>query len=196
MEDLLPLLIFIVIAVINALKYLAEKGGGKAPPKPQPEKPARGPSSLEEFFEDIARKFEPKPRDVADWPQGVERPDYVAEMQTFETAPAPDVQAETAAPEMAPAPAPPHRPPPAPQKTPAPIMLGRTQSVKIPAQAAAFASMSSSTRISMQPLLRSATGHTTFELKNKQQLKQALIAGMIFGTPRAYEQSFNNTMAQ
>jgi hypothetical protein len=195
MEDLFPLLIFIVIAAVNAVKFFAEKGGRKAAPSaPEKEKPAGGASALEEFFEEIAQKFEPKPREVAQWPEGIERPDYVKEMTAFKTTPAPKTQPE-------------QQPEPIPAVYPQPLRsqmkkqeitvppTGKNASVKMPAQSTAFAGMSN-VRMPMQPLLRSTAGRTTFELKNKQQLKQALLANMVFGPPRAYEQSFNNTMAQ
>ncbi|HSR88236.1 MAG TPA: hypothetical protein VLL07_04730, partial [Pontiella sp.] len=87
MEDLVPLLIFIVIAVINVLKFQAEKKGkGKAPSARPADAPQRQPTSLEEFFEEIARKFEPRPTPQPDWPEGVERPDYMKEMEEFERA--------------------------------------------------------------------------------------------------------------
>ena len=83
MEDLVPLLIFIVIAVVNFLKFQAEKKGkGKpAPPASKEERPERQPSSLEEFFEEIAQKFEPRPTPQPEWPDSVERPDYMQEME-------------------------------------------------------------------------------------------------------------------
>ena len=54
MEDLIPFLIFIVVVIINLVKYAAEKGGkSKAAPKDgQPS--TRRPSPLEDFFEDLA----------------------------------------------------------------------------------------------------------------------------------------------
>jgi len=75
MEDLVPLLIFIVIAVINVLKYQAEKKGkGKQPPaRPAEGRPQRQPTTLEEFFEEIAQKFEPRPTPLPDWPESIER---------------------------------------------------------------------------------------------------------------------------
>jgi hypothetical protein len=193
MEDLFPLLIFIVIAAVNAVKFFAEKGGRKAAPSaPEKEKPAGGASALEEFFEEIAQKFEPKPREVAQWPEGIERPDYVKEMTAFQTTPPP--QTEELPPQMPDVYPQPVRTQMEKQKMPV-APAERNPPVKMPAQSSAFAGMSS-VRMPMQPLLRSTAGRTTFELKNKQQLKQALLANMVFGPPRAYEQSFNNTMAQ
>jgi hypothetical protein len=200
MEDLVPLLIFIVIAVINVLKYQAEKKAkGKQPPAPsEEEQPHRPPSSLEEFFEEIAEKFEPKPAPQPEWPESIERPDYVQEMEEFERTQAAvyheDKMAEITLPP----------PPPAPiaevitgaDSSPAPLPTGRQSTIlRLPVQGSVFSSMSNM-RISTPPLLRSAAGKTDFDIMNRRQLKRAILASLVFGTPRAYDTSFDNTIAK
>ncbi len=197
MEDLIPLLIFIVIAIINFLKYAAEKGGKKAPKRPE-EKPARPktePNTLEEFFDDIARKFGPQPHELAEWPEGVARPDYVHEMEEFETAKTPSPAAvRTEEPVQETASLPFVKPVPGARAVARHRGMGRSPTFKLKAQETTIAGMSGS-HIPVPPMLRSATGRTRFELRKRKQLKRALIASMVFGQPRAYDQSFHNTIA-
>ncbi len=201
MEDLGPLLIFIVIAVINLLKFLAEKKGkGKQPPAaPEEAGPQRQPSSLEEFFEEIAQKFEPKPTPQPEWPDSIEQPDYMQEMEEFEHTQADVFEDEEPAPEI-----------PTPRKIrPAPVMpqeMPRAEAAKIqmprkvaafklPIQGAVFAGLGGM-RIKTPTLLRSAVGQTDFVLNDRKQLKQAIIASLVLGSPRAYDTSFDNTIAK
>ena len=62
MEDLVPFLIFIVIVIINLVKFVAEKGGKKkqAPTPSGTAPPKRQPTTLESFFEELAEKLELK----------------------------------------------------------------------------------------------------------------------------------------
>jgi hypothetical protein len=187
MEDLIPLLIFIVIAAVNLIKFIAEKSAKSAPPKSRPDqpKPARSPSSIEEFFEEIAQRLGPAPRKMPDWPEEVERPDYVGEMEAFKAGepvrkpePAPFVPALSELPPVK-----------AIREVPG---VPKTFTLKMAPQNKALSGMSG-LRIASPPLLRSAGGKTRFDLKTRAQLKQALIASMIFGPPRAYDTSFDNT---
>ena len=66
---------------------------------------------------------------------------------------------------------------------------------KLPVQGAVFSGLGGM-RIKTPPLLRSAAGQTDFNLDDRKQLKQALIASMVFGQPRAYDTSFDNTIAK
>ena len=200
MEDLVPLLIFIVIAVINLLKFQAEKKGkGKPPPASDKEGPQRQPTALEEFFEEIAKKFEPKPAPQPEWPENVERPDYMKEMEEFKQTQA-NVFEEVEPVRVISVP---------PKKPTAPVMpremakaaivdiqTNRSmQTFKLPIQGDVFAGLGGM-RIATPRLLRSAAGKTDFELKGRQALKQAIIAGFVFGPPRAYDSSFDNTIAK
>ena len=205
MEDLVPLLIFIIIAVVNLLKFQAEKKGkGKKPPaRPEETSPPRQPSSLEEFFEEIARKFEPKPAPQPEWPDSAERPDYIQEMEDFERTRAEAFEEEEPAiviptpTQRKPAPVMPQEMPREMPRAEAPKIQAATKlaTFKLPAQGAVFAGLSG-TRITTPPFLRSAAGQTDFDLKSRKQLKQAIIANFVFGTPRAYDTSFDNTIAK
>jgi len=68
MEDLFPLLIFLVIVAINAIKFFAERGKTKKPAPQTGEAPPKRASSIESFFENLAKQMEPKPTELPDWP--------------------------------------------------------------------------------------------------------------------------------
>lgn len=197
MEELFPILIFIIVVAVNALKFFAGKSGRKPPAKKPGQQPKQGPSTLEEFFDEIAQKLEPQPREPPEWPKDIVRPDYMKEMEEYETeqaSSAPPFQAEELVAEIPVAEAEPAQPARVMAEPAQPRAIGKVATFKMPAQGAAFTGLTNM-HISMPPLLRSASGKTDFELKNKEKLKQALIASMVFGSPRAYDTSFNNTMA-
>lgn len=200
MEDLIPFLIFIVIAGVNVLKYRADKNAKKqSTPDAKGKQAERKPSTLEEFFSEIAQKFEPKAQELPEWPETIERPDYVTQMQEYEKAqktPEPVIEREGIG-----VPAPQQTTPlpgiPALSRVEAyqPKAVGRAMSNMVPTQGTLFTGLGGQ-RISSPPLLRSSTGRTHFELASKKQLKRAILANMVFGPPRAYETSFKNTMAE
>ncbi len=148
MEDLFPLLIFLVIIAVNVIKFFAGKSNPKKPVPQSGEAPPKRPaSSIEAFFENLAEQMAPKPTELPDWPENRDRPDYVHEMEAFEE-PKEEPPAEII---------PPPKPPP-----PAPIVhreLG-------------------------------------LRLKGRENLKQAMLAHIIFSPPRAFDLSFKNTIAK
>lgn len=203
MDDLVPLLIFIVIALVNLVKFILEKGGaGKKPPAvPGGQSPKREPTSLEDFFESLAEKLEPKPAPVPDWPEGSERPDYMKEMEAFETAQIEPFEEDRVA-EIIP------MPPPAPKPSPASrdpeIIIHETQTAtQAASQKMAMKSLPSSIgslkglRIASTPFLRSSSaGRIDFPLDNTAELKKAIIANIILSPPRAYATDFDNTIVK
>lgn len=111
MEDLFPLLIFLVIVAVNAIKFFAERGRKK--PAPQSgDAPPKRPSAFETFFEGLAKQMEPKTTELPDWPENRERPDYAQEMEEFE---------HPRAEEESPAIIPPMKPP----ASPSPVVIPR-----------------------------------------------------------------------
>lgn len=196
MEDLVPFLIFIVIAIVNVLKFVAEKGGKKKTVTSQPgEVPTeRTSSSFEEFFEDLAEKIAPKPAELPDWPEGLERPDYLQEMEEFKHEPVQEFKENSVA-------------EPIPMPEPLPVateeslpfqQMGKPATFAPPVQMAASAGTQSiRMRIPSVPIMRIPSGRNIdFDLKNREKLKQAIIANLIFSPPRAYDTSFENTMAK
>ncbi|VGO21802.1 hypothetical protein [Pontiella sulfatireligans] len=191
MEDFVGLLVFVVIAVVQLLKYLAGKAGKNKPaPKQGEAATKRAPSSIEEFFEKLAEKLEPQPTEQPDWPEGYERPDYVHEMEEFE-----QDQAEEFYEEPAPEPA----PMPKPLEPSLPPIQGveKVVAFQAPPQVASSVFASSSIRIPTIPMMRNnAGGVIDFDFKSRKKLKQAIIANLIFSPPRAYDASFENTLAK
>lgn len=200
MDDLVPFLIFVVIAVVNLLKFAAEKGGKKrqAPRPSGAAQPKRQPTTLETFFEELAGKFEPQPTEVPDWPESRERPDYMKEMEVFETARAEAYEEEEPAETIT---MPPPKPAPAFMKP-----VAAVPEIQHPDQAkslkSAMRSMpalitnSKGLRIASAPILRSSAGRIHFPLRKKSELRKAIIANIIFSPPRAYDASFDNTIAK
>jgi len=85
MEDLVPLIFFLVIVVVNVLKFIIEKGGkSKKNPAQSGEASPKRASAFESFFADLAGQMAPKPTELADWPEGVERPDYTQTMDELQ----------------------------------------------------------------------------------------------------------------
>lgn len=196
MDDLIPFLIFVVIVIINLVKAVVEKGGRKKAPSPSvTEAPKRkAPSLLDDFFTELAKKLEPQPIEQPVWPEGRKRPDYMQEMEAFET-----VQAETYEEEE-----------PEAVVHPAPVLAkSETRIPDVPALAqktslkTSMRSLSSGLiamkgmTVASAPILRSEnSGHIDFSLGERAELRKAIIANLIFSPPRAYDASFNNTIAQ
>lgn len=197
MDDLIPLLIFIVIAVVNLIKFLSERGrkpGPAAPEKPDEQEPA----SLENFFEALAQKLGPKPVELPEWPEDRAKPDYAAEMAAFEAA-------QTARP-FARAPTAENVPQPGAAAGPSAAAAAVTPgTVKAVDQARALQGVMNSApglmtgmkgaRLSSSPQLRQGAGHLSFPLKDRNDLRRAILANVIFGPPRAYDTRFENTFA-
>ena len=153
MEDLFPLVIFVVIVGVNVLKFFAEKGKAKPTPGKDQPQPRRKPSALGSFFEDLAAQMAPKPTELAAWPEGRERPDYVHEMEEFEEEQAAE---------------------PPPFEPPEPVAVVREKK----------------TPPAVQPR------RSGFRIEGRKNLKQAMIAHIIFSPPRAFDLSFDNTLGK
>ena len=190
MEELLPFLFFIVIALVQVAKFFMEKGAKarKASTPVDGAAPERKPSAFEQFFEDLAEKMEPQsqPTPLPDWPENLEQPDYLQEIDDFQTEQ--NVPFEPTA-EIIPTPE------PAIQEV---KLAQKPATVLAPVQVSSSAfSGSSRMRIPSVPMMRSnSSGHINVDLTDRKKLKQALIASLIFSPPRAYDQSFDTTLAK
>jgi hypothetical protein len=135
----------------------------------------------------------PKPTELPDWPDGYERPDYMKEMEEYKTA---RVQADEEVDDV-------EHHPAARVETP-PIMPKQVADISVPLSRAALKSAMKSVptanmgtkgmRMKTPLILRSSTGHVNFPLNSKTDLKNAIIAQIIFGPPRAYDTSFENSI--
>jgi hypothetical protein len=205
MEDIVPLIFFLIIVIVNGLKYLMEKGlrkrSGERPEEPAA--PRQEPRSIEDFFEQLTEQVAPKPAPVPDWPKGYERPDYVQEMEDFERAQAEEwAIAEEEKPEdLVPVPA-----------VEDEIEVPRMKEVGVSRQAQATNILAQSPLKTTSSLVFSSRevrirgtspfgrvglpGRTTFSIKGRKNLKQAIIANAVLGPPRAFDRSFDNTVAK
>jgi hypothetical protein len=176
MEDLVPFLIFLVIVGINVVKFFAERGKSKKPAQQPSDAPAKQPvSSLEKFFASLAEQVEPKPTELPDWPER-------QEMAPLE--PKAEQTAEII-----------------PMSKLAPAILERdfqrleTPVAVQPPMRATNAILSGSQGMRM-PSHNTAAGHPDFRIAGKKNLKQAILAHVVFSPPRAYDLSFDNTIAK
>ncbi|MEE9369436.1 MAG: hypothetical protein V3V05_11340 [Pontiella sp.] len=192
MEELGPFLFFIFIALVQLVKFLIEKTKGKTAPVQQNEEtapPKR--SALEDFFEGIAKKLElqPQPTAMPDWPDDIERPNYTQEMDQSEE----ELEyLEKPIAEIIP------MPEPVPLNGSTLKRIEKTVAFQAPPQVASsvFAG-TSNMRLPSVPLMKSnANENININLKNRKTLKQAVIAHIIFSQPRAYDCSFDNTVAK
>jgi len=191
MDDLGPFFFLIFIALVQFVKFLIEKNA-KAKKNPQTggTPPAKQPSAFEEFFGELARKLEPQaqPAPQPDWPEAYERPDYMQEMEDVET----DQGEEPPLSDLRSAPEPAVVLPAVvlDEKT-GPVFQSHTQ-----ISSSVFEGISAM-RLQSIPLMRSTTGgEIDFDLKDRKQLKQAIIANLVFSPPRAYDCSFDTTLAK
>jgi hypothetical protein len=201
MEDLVPLIFFLIIVAVNALKFFIEKGGKKKqapgtskPRQPASEPPKRTPSSIDKFFENIAEQMAPQPRVVPDSPGSRERPDYIREMAEVEFEQDDELEEELEeerAAEIIPMPAPEPITP-----TMREIATPPSKVRRIAQPAYAGLSGSHGLRIAgMNSFIQSgARGRNDFRINGKKNLKQAMLAHVIFNPPRAYDLSFDNTL--
>jgi hypothetical protein len=187
MDDLIGLIAFVVIAAINLLAQAAKKKKQQQQMEGAEPQPEREPTPFESFFEDLADKLEPKPTPLPDWPKGYQRPDYVQEMEAFE--PVEEVEVTPIV-----------ETPPQPETIIEPVTEELDQvaafNAPIPITSSVF-SGSGLMRLPSVPLMKSnAPGKIDVDLTDRKKLKQAIIANMIFSQPRAYDCSFDNTIAK
>ena len=155
MEDLAPLIFFLVIVVVNVLKFIIEKGGkAKKNPVQSGETPPKRTSAFESFFTDLAEQMAPKPTELADWPEGVERPDYTQTMDEFQPELAEEPEARIPAEII-------------------PFQVPRSQAAKI-----------------------QHSGGARLQLDGGKNLRQAMLAHIVFSPPRALDLSFSDTCAK
>lgn len=192
MDDLVPFLIFIVIALINLGKFLLEKKfQGDQPPADGSEQEEQPASGLEEFFEELARKLDPneKPVDLPEWPEGYEKPDYAAEQAAFEEYQEKEERFE-------PAPAAEIVPMPVMREARPDVSVETVETASLKSAMNAIPAMKSTFAFGMKsaPIMKSGhAGAINFSLKDKAALRKAILAKVVLDPPRAYDESFKNT---
>ncbi|RKX38318.1 MAG: hypothetical protein DRP64_15875 [Verrucomicrobia bacterium] len=185
MEDLIPLIFFLIIVGVNVLKFFIEKGGkAKKAPDQNREAPPRRASPLESFFEDLAQQMAPKPTELADWPEDRERPDYAREMEEFTSAESEEVEEEKIA-EIIPFSVP--EPIARVRKTEAPVKVQRQTTQPM---------LSGSQGMRMRSMNSGGNRGSDFRIGGKKNLKRAMLAHIVFSPPRAFDLSFDNTISK
>lgn len=196
MDDLIPFLIFIVIALINLGKFLLErKFKGQEPPAEDAEQDRPAKSGLEDFFEDLARKLDPsgKPDDQPEWPEGYEKPDYAAEQAAYE-----EFQKQETAPVFKPEPVAEIIPMPEPVRAAArpDVVVEAVEAVSLRSAMNAIPAMKSTFAggIKSTPIMKSGrAGTIDFPLRNRSELRKAILAKVVLDPPRAFDKTFDNT---
>ncbi len=200
MDDLIPFLVFIVIALINLGKFLLEKKfQGKKPPLQDDSADEKPASPFEEFFDNLARKLDPneKPETTPDWPKGYEKPDYAAEQaayQEFQGVEAEeDVEYESApVAEIIPM----REPVMALKRTDVALEAVDTTALKSAMNAIPALKSNFGPSVQSAPILRSGhAGAIHFSLKDKAHLRKAILAKVVLDPPRAFDKAFENTSA-
>jgi hypothetical protein len=196
MEDLIPFLIFLVVVAINVIKFFAKKGKPKKPAQQPGPNPAQAPRFFPRgILQILEEQVAPKPTDLPEWPEDRERPDYLQEMDEFEQAQAEALEEEQTA-EIIP------MPPPIEAGTagePEFRPLEKPATVQAPLQTtkSVFSGAQGMRMPCMNPFNHNATpGHTDFSIKGRKHLKQAMLAHFVFSPPRAFDLSFDNTIAK
>ena len=192
LEELFPLIFFLIIVGVNALKFFIEKGGKakRTPAKPGGVPPQRAPSTIEQFFERIAEQLEPPARELPAWPEGIERPDYIQEKVDFERA-EPEKPIEPLRPVSFP-----HRVPTPPIAEIQPIEKTASAPMPRPAGHATLSGSQGMRMPSMNPLkIGDTAGRPPFRIGNKKALRKALLGHIVLSPPRALNPSFDNTIA-
>lgn len=188
MEDLAPLLFFLLIVAVNIAKYFIEKGGKKSTagrPTGATPPPRRQPSTIDQFFENLAKQVAPQPQP---------KPSYVQDMEAFEDTEAdePDTNPWE---ESLPLP-----------KPAASIFMNLEEPkfqpleklVAVPASPQSVSALFSGSHGLRMPkntfLSTGKAGNAGFRITGKAALKNALLSQIIFSPPRAYDLSYDNTM--
>lgn len=198
MDDLIPFLVFIVIALINLVKFLLEKKSkDKKPPLEGESTDEKKPSAFENFFEDLATKLDPneKPETMPDWPKGYEKPDYAAEQSAYEEFRGLEEEDEV---DYEPAPVAEIIPMPEPvmalKRTDVALEAVDTTALKSAMNAIPALKSNFGPSVQSAPILRSGhAGAIHFSLKDKANLRKAILAKVVLDPPRAYDESFKNT---
>lgn len=194
MDELGPFLFLLIAGLIQLVNFLVERGKKKRAAEQQStgqEEPAKPKSGLEQFFENLAQKLDPNQQqsDLPEWPDGYEKPDYAAEQAAYSEFQEQEEEKPTA--EIIPMPEPVRV-----EVRPNEVELEGTQFASLKSAMKAMPALKSSFSSNMPstPILKSnAAGSINFSLKNKAELRKAILAKVVLDPPRAYDESFKNT---
>lgn len=182
MDDLIPFLIFVGVALINLIKTAIERSGAKSAPRPAPRKATpstqESPTTLEEFFETISDQFgiEEEEAEEEDFFE-TQEPSILKETTVVEPSPAPIVSLSS------------EKTSPTEHAILHKKAIG-TAMKSMPNTLLSFDAM----KLPAIPLLSAKHQDTLdFPLQDRKTFKNAMIANIIFSPPRAYDSEYKNT---
>ncbi|MCF7849046.1 MAG: hypothetical protein K9M45_09365 [Kiritimatiellales bacterium] len=199
-DDILPVIVVVIFMVVRLAAFIQKGKEGKTQPARPPRPARRSPTTLEDFFRELSGEpvQPPKPE-----PAAFVRPDYLREMDEFDRLQMEEPEEEAMAVSR---PALEIQPPLQPAASnqwndvsndwkPEPIKI---QSLKGLKQASGLLTSSHGLKMPAGNPFRiaSKTGKPGIDLKEPGNLKRAMLSHIVFSPPRAYDLSFDNTIAQ
>jgi len=216
-DDIIPFVVIVIFIIVRLAGFIQKSKEGRKPQGPQPAHPPRPerrpPSTLEDFFKQLAGEPVQPPEPA---PSTLKRPDYLKEMEEFNLLQAEELEEEIIV-ESIPAP---EIELPVPPKVSndweevskdrqresrsastwsrekiEPAKIQSLESVK-----PTHALLSGAHGLKMpggNPLrIASKSGASWFSLEDRATLKNAMVSHIVFSPPRAYDLSFDNTIAK
>ena len=175
MDDLLPFIVFVVVALINLFKTAVERSGRTSTPAEQevPTPPPINPTPFDDIFEELAQQFKP-----------LEETEEEEELPSVDL---PDIQVAPAMPLSV--------EPPEPESVSVemPDIGSQTLSTAFKAMPNTHLSFDAM-RLPALPLMSTAEKNKLrYELQNRADLRKAIIAQTIFSAPRAFDTTYQNS---
>ena len=175
MDDLLPFIVFVVVALINLFKTAVERSGRTSTPAEQevPTPPPINPTPFDDLFEELAQQFKP-----------LEETEEEEELPSVDL---PDMQVASAMPFSA------ESPEPESVSVEMPDIGSQTLSTAFKAMPNTLLSFDAM-RLPALPLMSTAEKNKLrYELQNREDLRKAIIAQTIFSAPRAFDTTYQNS---
>jgi len=216
-DDIIPFVVIVIFIIVRLAGFIQKSKEGKKPQGPQPARPPRpeqhAPSTLEDFFKQLAGEPVQPPEPA---PSTLKRPDYIKEMEEFNLLQAEEIEEEVIVESI---PAPEIEPPVQPtasndwekvskdrqreSRSASTWSREKTETKKIQSLESikqTHALLSGAHGLKMpggNPFrIASKTGKPLIDLKDQTILKRAMLSHIVFSPPRAYDLSFDNTIAK
>lgn len=177
MDDLLPFIVFVVVALINLFKTAVERSGRTSTPAEQevPTPPPINPTPFDDIFEELAQQFKP-----------LEETEEIDE-EELPSVELPDIQVAPVMPLSA------EHPEPESVSVEMPDIGSQTLSTAFKAMPNTLLSFDAM-RLPALPLMSTAEkNRLRYELQNRADLRKAIIAQTIFSAPRAFDTTYQNS---
>jgi hypothetical protein len=177
MDDLLPFIVFVVVALINLFKTAVERSGRTSTPAEQevPTPPPVNPTPFDDIFEELAQQF--KPLEETEKADKEELPSM--DLPDMQVAPTFPLATETPEPESV--------------SIEMPDIGSQTLSTAFKAMPNTLLSFDAMRLPSLSLVSKSENKRLRYELQNRADLRKAIIAQMIFSAPRAFDTTYQNS---